>query len=94
MRIQKYPDTCGGGLDERLDGLPPSEPFLSGIQTNDQAPHKEPIRLGYINANCANDTYVKTLRKRMAVVIFRETMQRTVFTKTTKVLCLVSCVLC
>ena len=29
----------------------------------------------------------------MAVVIFRDTMQRTVFTKTTKVLCLVSSVL-
>ena len=56
--------------------------------------HKEPIRLRYINANCANDTYVKTLPKRMAVAIFRDTMQRTVFTKTTKVLCLVSCVLC
>ena len=89
MRIQKYPATCGGGLDERLDGLPPSEPFLSGIQA-----YEEPIRLRYINANCANDTYVKTRPKRMTVVIFRDTMQRTVFTKTTKVLCLVSCVLC
>ena len=56
--------------------------------------HKEPIRLRYINAKCTNDTYVKTLPKRMAVAIFRDTMQRTVFTKTTKVLCLVSCVLC
>ena len=55
--------------------------------------HKEHIRLSYINTNCANDTYVKTRQKRMAVVIFRDTMQRTVFTKTTKVLCLVSCVL-
>ena len=56
--------------------------------------HKEPIRLRYINAKCTNDTYVKTLPKRMAVAIFRDTMQRTVFTKTTKVLCLVSCFLC
>ena len=54
--------------------------------------YKEPIRLRYINANCANDTYVKTLPKRMAVVIFRDTMQRTVFTMATKVLCLDSCV--
>ena len=45
--------------------------------------HKEPIRLRYINANSANDTYVKTRSKRMAVVVFRDTMQRTVFTKTT-----------
>ena len=56
--------------------------------------HKEPIRLRYINAKCTNDTYVKTLPKRMAVAIFRDTRQRTVFSKTTKVLCLVSCVLC
>ena len=93
MRIQKYPDTCVGDLDERLDGLPPSEPFLSGIQANDQAPQRAyPPQV--INAKCTNDTYVKTLPKRMAVAIFRDTMQRTVFTKTTKVLCLVSCVLC
>ena len=56
--------------------------------------HKEPIRLRYINAKCTNNSYVKTLPKRMAVAIFRDTMQRTVFSKTTKVLCLVSCVLC
>ena len=31
---------AGGGLDERWDGLPPSEPFLSGIQANDQAPQR------------------------------------------------------
>ena len=40
LRIQKYPDTCVEGLDERLDGLPLSEPFLSGIQANDQAPQR------------------------------------------------------
>ena len=27
-----YPDTCGGSLNERLNGLPSSEPLLSGIQ--------------------------------------------------------------
>ena len=32
-----HPDTCGGGLNERLDGLPPSEPLLSGIQAYGQA---------------------------------------------------------
>ena len=37
LRIQKYPDTCGGGLNERLDGLPSSEPLLSGIQAYFQA---------------------------------------------------------
>ena len=37
LRIQKYPDTCGGGVNERLDGLPSSEPLLSGIEAYGQA---------------------------------------------------------
>ena len=28
------------GLNERLDGLPPNEPMLSGIQAYDQAPQR------------------------------------------------------
>ena len=27
-----YPDTCVRGLNERLDGLSPREPLLSGVQ--------------------------------------------------------------
>ena len=38
LLIHKYPDTYGRCLNERLDGLPPSEPLLSGIQAYDQAP--------------------------------------------------------
>ena len=40
LRIRKYPNTRGGGLNERLDGLPSSEPLLSGIQAHDQAPQR------------------------------------------------------
>ena len=69
-----HPDTCGGGLNERLDGLPPSEPFLSGIQAYGQAPQRAYPSQVYINANCANDTDVKTRPKRTTVVIFRDTM--------------------
>ena len=35
--LKKKKDTCGGGVNERLDGLPSSEPLLSGIQACDQA---------------------------------------------------------
>ena len=74
--IQKYPGTCGGGLNERFDGLPSSELLLSGIQAHDQAPQR-----AYISAKCTNDTYVKTRPKRMAAIIFRDTLRRTVFTR-------------
>ena len=76
MQIQKYPDTCGGGLNERLNGLPSSEPLLSGIQAYGQAPQRaySSQEVGTsINAKCTNDTYVKARPKRMAAVIFRDT---------------------
>ena len=34
------PDTCVRGLNERLDGLSPREPLLSGIQACGQAPQR------------------------------------------------------
>ena len=32
-----------GGLNERLNGLPSSEPLLSGIQAYDQVPHVQSL---------------------------------------------------
>ena len=48
--------------------------------------HKEPIRLRYINAKSANDTYVKTRPKTMAAAIFTaQTDFIKLFSLTTKV---------
>ena len=74
MRIQKCPDTCGGDLNERLNGLPSSEPLLSGIQEYGRAQQNSLFVSGTsINAKCTNDTCVKARPKRMAAVIFRDT---------------------
>ena len=76
LRIQKYPHTCGGGMNERLNGLLSSEPLLSGIQAYGQAPQRaySSQEVGTsINAKCTNDTYVKARPKRMPAVIFRDT---------------------
>ena len=46
-RIKKYQDTCGGGVNERLDGLPSSEPLLSGIQACDQGSQRTYLSQGH-----------------------------------------------
>lgn len=64
-----------GGLNERLDGLPPSEPLLSGIHAYDKTTQRSLFVSGTSKQIVQNDTYVKTRPKRMAVVVFRDTMQ-------------------
>ena len=76
MRIQKYPDTRGGGLNERLNGLPSSEPLLSGTQAYGQAPQRA------YSSQVQSVQMILTLKRGQKGwrQLFSETLQRTVFT--------------
>ena len=80
MGIQKYPDTCGGGLNERLNGLPSSEPLLSGIQEYDQAPQR--AYSSQVHRSMQSVQMILTLKRGQKGwrQLFSETLQRTVFT--------------
>ena len=73
LQIQKYPDTCGGGLEWTLGWLAIQWAIAKYSSIWPIKLHTEPIRLRYINAKCTNSTYVKARPKRMAAVIFRDT---------------------
>ena len=92
LRIQKYPDTCGGGINERLNGLPSSEPLLSGIQAYGQAPQR--AYLSQVHRSMQSVQMILTLKRGQKGwrQLFSETLQRTVFTNNEGSL-LFSCVL-
>ena len=80
MRIQKYPDTCGGGLNERLNGLPSSEPLLSGIQAYGQAPQRAYSSQVYRSMQSVQMILALKRGQKGWRQLFSETLQRTVHT--------------
>ena len=75
-----YPDTCGGGVNERLNGLPSSEPLLSGIQADGQAPRR--AYSSQVHRSMQSVQMILTLKRGQKGwrQLFSETLQRTVFT--------------
>ena len=92
LLIHKYPDTYGGGLNERLDDLPPSEPLLSGIQAYDQAPQRSLFVSGK-SMQIVEMTLTLKRGQKGWPQLFSETQCNEPFLLKTKVLCLVSFIL-
>ena len=87
-----YPDTFGGGLNERLNGLPSSEPLLSGIQAYGQARRR--AYSSQVHRSMQSVQMILTLKRGQKG--WRSYFQRhcnELFSLTTKAPCFVSCVL-